>query len=188
MVLALLDSLQVLLLRCPLQCRINQKLQITEVLGGKELWGGGWRSVEEAACCCCGGGGGCASETGTLFLGLPQETLRVQLQQCLNGALVAGVAGAGQDSRGGAAKKTEVRRGRRPDDRWPLVGHIWRAGPPAVGRVSFSFSADFAGDCELCGVFPVLAKQVGKQPTACVDEPVTNLGKKEGKSPIICFC
>lgn len=127
LVLTLLVPLQVLLLRCSLQGRINQKSQITEVLGGEELWGGRGRSVEEAAggACC-----GCTGETGALFLGLPQETLRVQLQQRLNGTLFAGVARAGQDGSGGAPEKTEVQRGGRTDDGRPLLGHIafWRAG------------------------------------------------------------
>lgn len=132
LVLTLLEPLQVLLLRCPLQGRIDQKSQITEVLSGEELWGGRGRGVEEAA-------GGArrtrTGETGALFLGLPQETLSVQLQQRLNGTLFAGVTRSGQDSCGGVPKKTEVQRGGRPDDGRSLLGHtaFWRAGSCAVG-------------------------------------------------------
>lgn len=52
------------------------------------------------------------------------------------------------------------------------------AGSRTVGCISFIFSADFAGDCELRGIFSIFAKQVREQSAPCVDEPVTDLVKR----------
>lgn len=56
---------------------------------------------------------------------------------------------------------------------------FWRAGSTSSGRVAFTLNTDLAGDGELGGVFAVLPKQVREEAAACVDEPVTYLGKEE---------
>lgn len=43
--------------------------------------------------------------------------------------------------------------------------------------MAFTLTADLAGDGELRGVFSILAKQVGEEAAACIDEPVTYLRK-----------
>lgn len=43
----------------------------------------------------------------------------------------------------------------------------------------FVFTTYFTRDGEFGGIFAVLAKQVREQAASCVDEPVTNLEKRE---------
>lgn len=160
-VLDLLQSLHLLLLRCPLQGRVNQEPQVAEVLGG-ELLGRSWRrGVEKAAggTCC----RWCTGETGSLLLRLPQESLGIQPQQRLDRPLLTGEAHSRQNGRRRVSQEAQVQRGSRMDNGRPLLGRVafWRAGPAPVRLVAVTFSPDLAGDGKLGGILAVLAEQVG---------------------------
>ena len=96
--LALYEPLHVLLLCCPLQGRVHQKPQVTEVLGGEELWRRGRRGVEEPTIGARSGPrAGDNRGAAPSLLRLLQQTLSVQLHQGLDRTFPPGVAGAGQN-------------------------------------------------------------------------------------------